>query len=176
MTGSQEVRGSIPLGSTKFSQETAGSYGGFLFDLNPLRTYIHSREEVVYSFDRFKRSHWSLVVIRDSRIIFRSKASAIKPLIRFIESGPVESGKLTVYDKYVGRAAALLIVLIKPVEVQTPVISEGGREVLEKYEIPFQAERDVKYLMGIASDDMCKWEKMTIGKSPDEFWGLLTEK
>ena len=63
--------------------------------------------------------------------------------------------------------------IIKPSKVYTPVISDGGREILDTFGIPFKADRQVKYLMGIASDEMCRWEKMTIGKTPEEFWMML---
>ena len=126
----------------------------------------------MYSYDKFINSKWSLVIMAEDRIIFRSRASAIKPLIRFLKSDQIEEA-LTIYDKYVGRAAALLMVRIKPLKVHTPVISEGGREVFKKFGIPYKAQRQVKYLMGMASDEMCRWEKMTVGKTPDEFWDML---
>ncbi len=127
----------------------------------------------MYSYDKFINSQWSLVIMAEGRIVFRSQASAIKPLIRFLKSDQVEKETLTIYDKYVGRAAALLMVRIRPLKVHTPVISDGGREVLEKFGIPYRAQRQVKYLMGMASDEMCRWEKMTVGKTPDEFWDML---
>ena len=116
------------------------------------------------------------MVITDGGItIFSSNATAIKPLIEFLQSNPPsdEDTSLMIYDRYIGRAAALLRARVKPKKVFTPVISEGGEETLNKYEIPFEAARRVKYLMGVASDNMCKWEKMTIGKTPDEFWSIL---
>lgn len=130
----------------------------------------------MYSFERFAKSKWSLVVISGDRIIFRSKATAIKPLIRFLKTDLVSREQLIIYDKYIGRAAALLMALVKPIKVYTPVVSEGGRETLEQYGISYHADRQVKYLMGIASDDMCKWEKMTVGKSPEEFRAMLAKK
>ncbi|UCG62579.1 MAG: DUF1893 domain-containing protein [Candidatus Zixiibacteriota bacterium] len=127
----------------------------------------------MYSFDKFIESKWSLVVLAEDRVVFRSTASAIKPLIRFMKSDYGQYREMLIYDKYIGRAAALLMVLIGPKKVYTPVISEGGQEILTKYGIPFEAQKKVKYLMGVASDEMCRWEKMTIGKSPEAFWDIL---
>lgn len=130
----------------------------------------------MYTYDRFIKSKWSLAVIADRRIVFRSQASAIRPLIRYLREKPDTLEPVTIYDKYVGRAAALLMVLVKPAKVYTPVISEGGAQTLEAHKIPFKADRQVKYLMGLASDEMCRWEKMTIGKTPDEFWAMLADR
>ena len=84
-------------------------------------------------------------------------------------SFPVTDGRAV----YTGRAAALLMVLIKPAKVYTPIISEGAREVFQQYDIPFETLETVKYLMGVASDGMCQWEKKALGKSPEEFWKMI---
>ncbi len=127
----------------------------------------------MYSYERFINSKWTLVITDSNRIVFRSQARAIKPLIRYLRHHHEPGGELVIYDKYVGRAAALLMVLIKPVKVYTPVISAGGEETLKDSGIPYKAEKRVKYLMGVASDEMCRWEKMTIGKTPEEFFRML---
>lgn len=124
---------------------------------------------MAYSFERFRSSRWTLVILSEGRIVFKSRARAISPLVRYLKSGPGQSDDLVIYDKYIGRAAALLMVLIGPAEVYTPVISEGGREVLQQYGLLFHADRTVKYLMGEASQEMCKWERASLGKTPEQF-------
>ncbi|UCE25286.1 MAG: DUF1893 domain-containing protein [Candidatus Zixiibacteriota bacterium] len=127
----------------------------------------------MYSYERFLNSKWSLVITESDRIIFRSRATAIKPLIRYLKQHHKPGRQVIIYDKYVGRAAALLMVLIKPVKVFTPVISFGGEETLKEFQVPYKAQKRVEYLMGMASDEMCRWEKMTIGKTPEEFRDML---
>ena len=127
----------------------------------------------MYSFDKFSAGKWSLVITSGEKVIFRSQAGGVGGLVRFLKAGIPSEDDIVIYDKYVGRAAALLMALIKPVKVYTPVISEGGKEVLERHGIPYRATRLVKYLMGMASDEMCRWEKMCIGKTPEEFWDVL---
>jgi hypothetical protein len=127
----------------------------------------------MYTFERFKKSSWSLVILSEGRPIFRSRARGILALRKFLKRENAPSDELTVYDKYIGCAAALLMALIKPARVRTPVVSEAGKAALIKYGIPFEAEREVKYLMGIASDEMCRWEKISIGKTPKEFLHML---
>lgn len=129
----------------------------------------------MYSFERFVNSKWSLVVLSDGRTVFKSQATALKPLVNYVKRYHGQHHEVVIYDKYVGRAAALLMTLVRPRAVFTPVISEGGRTVLDQYGVSFQAQREVKYLMGVASGEMCRWEKMSLGKSPDEFLRILTE-
>lgn len=129
---------------------------------------------MAYSFEQFKRSRWSLVILSGGRIIFKSRAKAITPLVRYLKSSPDTRPGLVIYDKYIGRAAALLMALIDPAEVYTPVISDGGAQTLKKYGISHHADRQVEYLMGEASDDMCRWEKASLGKTPEQFWEDVT--
>ena len=111
----------------------------------------------------------------DRELIFRSQASDLKPLIDLLRTDAAKKSRqcLCVYDRYVGRAAALLITRIQPAKVLTGVISEGGTETLATHEIAFEAGRSVKFLKGIAGDDICRWEKMALGKTSDEFWKEL---
>ncbi len=127
----------------------------------------------MYTFEKFKQSTWSLVVLADNKVVFRSRARGLTPLRKLVNSNFSSDRRLTIYDKYVGCAAALLMALLKPSGVFTPVVSEAGKATLTRYNIPLVAEREVKYLMGIASDEMCGWEKMSIGKTPEEFLALL---
>ena len=134
----------------------------------------------MYNFEQFKNSNLSLVIVCHNEPIFQSDAGAITPLIDFINSEDYnkysgDTGQLIIYDKYIGRAAALLMILINPTKVCTPLISQFGREVFEKYQIVYEADAEVKYLMGVASEDMCHWEKMTVGKTPEEFWTMLNK-
>lgn len=127
----------------------------------------------MYTLEQFLAGGQSLVIYCGDEVVFRSESSDLRPLIEFIDGAEEVSGELTLFDKYVGRAAGLLMALIKPRMVYAGIISEGGVETLEKYTIPFEAARRVKYLMGVASDDMCQWEKMSLGKSPRQLWELL---
>ena len=127
----------------------------------------------MHTLEQFLAGGDSLNVYRGEEMIFSSESSDLKPLIDFIDSAEEMSGELTFFDKYVGRAAGLLMALVKPCMVYAGVISEGGAETLEKYDIPFEAGRRVKYLMGVASGDMCQWEKLSLGKDPQQLWDLL---
>ncbi|MBU0985286.1 MAG: DUF1893 domain-containing protein [candidate division Zixibacteria bacterium] len=124
----------------------------------------------MYTLDEFLASGWSLVVYADDDLVYRSKDSDLIPLLDFLDRDRESSLRLTIFDRYIGRAAALLMVLIQPQRVCAGVLSEGGAIVLRENKVPFEAVRQVKYLMDIASEGMCRWEKAAQHRTPEEWW------
>jgi len=127
----------------------------------------------MHTLTKFAKSKWSLVIYKNNKPIFKSQARALKPLIGYLKSSGFKKKQIIVFDQNIGRAAALLLSLVKPIKVYTPLISEGGLKVFEKHEIDFEAKKQIKYLMGAASRDMCQWEKLSQGKTASEFWYLV---
>lgn len=126
----------------------------------------------MYTLRQFLDSDLSLVIYDGDLELFSSRASNLEPLVAFMEKDVPAGNALVVFDRYVGRAAALLISGLKPQKVYTGVISDGGVLVFEEAGIVFEARERAKFLMGVASEDMCRWEKLAQGKSADE---LLVE-
>ena len=126
----------------------------------------------MFTKDQFLGSTASLVVYHGEEAAFESDASDLRGLVTYLGQTELGRNDVTIFDRYIGRAAALLMTLIKPIKVNTGTISEGGAAVLEEHTIPFEADEKVTYLMGVASEGMCRWEKMAVGKSSEE---LLTE-
>ncbi len=126
----------------------------------------------MYTLRQFLDSDLSLAIYEGEKELFNSRASDLEPLVQFLEGKTPAGDSLVIFDRYVGRAAALLISRIKPQKVLTGVISENGSQVLDDASIPFEAGERAKYLMGVASEDMCRWEKLSLGKSSEE---LLSE-
>jgi len=127
----------------------------------------------MYNPPQFVKSHWNLIVYKDQKIIFKSKARGLKPLIIFIKKFDRKYKKLVVYDKIVGQAAALLLAYIKASNVYTPIISHGAASLFTKHKIGFMAQKRVKYIMDFASKELCQWEKLAKNKTPAQFWKLV---
>jgi len=124
----------------------------------------------------FVESDLSLLVYADGKPVFESRASDLTPLLGYIDHQFDYRDELTLYDRYVGRAAALLMTIIRPTTVYCKIISDGGADVLNQYGIPFQSDQQVKFLMGVASGEMCRFEKMARNKSAEEFLRLLKKE
>jgi len=127
----------------------------------------------MYSLEQFLNNKLSLAIHQNGQVIYKSQESALKPLIQYIKLYGFSKKKLQIYDKYTGRAAALLFSLIRPFNISTSVISKSAEEVLKRDNIPYKALKKVDFLMDIASEDMCKWEKMASKCTASEFWNLV---
>jgi hypothetical protein len=117
-----------------------------------------------YNLDYFMGKKWSFVLIRGGQIVFRSKSERLKPLICSINKHKKEMRGATVFDKVIGRAAAILLSYSKVKEVWTPIISRGGKNILQKNKIKTEYKREVENIMNQKGDDLCPMEKMSLAE------------
>ena len=70
----------------------------------------------------------------------------------------------------VGNAAALLLERIFCREVYSPLGSELAGETLRRSGIDYHFTEITPYIRGRGQEDMCPMEKLSLGKSPEEFY------
>ena len=90
---------------------------------------------------------------------YYSDESGIRPVIlpmnedlRFFEG-------LSVADKIVGKASAMLLALSGAKEVYAHILSEAGRKILERYGIAYEYGEMVEYIVNRKGDGMCPMEE-----------------
>lgn len=120
-----------------------------------------------HSLQYFSGKLWSFVLIKNGKIIFKSRAPRLEPLILCIKKHKKEMRGAIVFDKIVGRAAAILLVYAKVKEVWTPTISADGKKYLEKNKIKVIFEKEVRCIMNRKGDDLCPMEKLSRKKGVD---------
>lgn len=114
-----------------------------------------------YSLDYFSEKNWSFVLIKNGKILYKSKADRLRPLILCIKKHKKEMRGAVVFDKIVGRAAALLLAYAKVKEVWTPTISQDAMKYLKKSKIKIEFKKEVKNIMNQKGDDLCPMEKLS---------------
>lgn len=75
----------------------------------------------------------------------------------------------TIFDKVVGRAAALLLIHGGVKKVLTPTISRWALAVLKHGGAKAEYDKVVKNILNRAGDDLCPMEKMSQDKTVIEF-------
>ena len=117
----------------------------------------------------------TICLCKDGRCLFSDKRG-IAPMLGFIAQGENLRG-YSAADLIVGKAAALLFAKSGVVSVYAKVLSQGGKEVLQKFGVFFEYETLTDNIINRDGTDICPMEKTVANISdPDEAYIALTEK
>ena len=126
-------------------------------------------------FGLFLKSEDTLWVSRANDLIFQSRKKGIEPLIDYITQHSPCKDKVTVCDRVVGNAAALLLEMACCRMLYASIGSEIAIETLKQFGISPRLLKVVPCIINRKGDGMCPFEKASIGKSPDEFFSNITQ-
>jgi hypothetical protein len=111
----------------------------------------------------------TLRIYRGGTLVFSSDKDRLLPLMEYLADN--QPGKpVKIFDKIMGNAAASLSVIAKAREVYSPLGSKLGIKTLEKHNIKYHFDKVVPFIMRDDGKDMCPMEKLSIGKTPEEFY------
>jgi len=116
-------------------------------DLEIAKRYLHEKG-------------YSLVIAKGGRIVFATRQSGVSGFLRaideFSKDGLIDS---SVADRIVGRAAAMLCLYCAVKAVYAVILSESGKELLEKNSVPFQFESLVPNILNRQKTGTCPFEQ-----------------
>ncbi len=101
-------------------------------------------------------------VISDGAQTFTSYARGVKPLVRFLESGQIPAGCFAA-DKVVGKATALIYVLLKIRRLYAKVISQPALALLTSRGVEITYETLAPNIINRAGDGICPFEQAVLG-------------
>ncbi|OGN91531.1 MAG: hypothetical protein A2Z75_07645 [Chloroflexi bacterium RBG_13_50_10] len=123
-------------------------------------------------FDEFLTSGNTLRVYKGNKLLFTSDKDRLLPLVEYIEKFASRHRNVVIFDKIMGRAAALLCVKAHCGEVYSPLGSQLAVEVLGKRGIKYHLTRTVPCIQ-TPNENMCPMELLSVGKEPEEFYRLI---
>jgi hypothetical protein len=112
----------------------------------------------------------TLRVYAGGMLAFASRKDRVLPLMDYITGHGAFCQEVTIYDKVMGNAAALLSVLANAREVYSPLGSELAVQTLQKANIKYHLDQIVPCVMRDDGKGMCPMEELSIGKTPKEFY------
>jgi len=123
-------------------------------------------------FSAFLASDDTLRIYLGDELIFSSEKNRLLPLMEYIALPLKDAGEqpVTIFDKVMGNAAALLAVKANCREVYSPLGSELGIKTLERFGIEYHLSEIVPYIMRPDGKGMCPMERLSVGKEPEEFY------
>ena len=124
-------------------------------------------------YDEFLKSDDTLRVYTGNTLLFSSTRSRLLALLEYIDRSAPNQQQVTILDKIMGNAAALLSIKADCQEVCSPLGSRLAVGTLEKHGIKYRLSRIVPYINQAHTEEMCPMEKLSIGKDPEEFYLAL---
>lgn len=103
-----------------------------------------------------------LVVVKNNEVIFKSIEKGIKPMYILATEMKEKAKGASLADRVIGKGAALLCGYIDISEVYTDLISEGGINTLNKYDIPFTMTKSCPYIKNRDKTGYCPIENLSM--------------
>jgi hypothetical protein len=126
-----------------------------------------------YNLDYFSSRGWAFALVKEGKILYHSKSQGLRPLIFCIKNYKAQMRGATVYDKIIGRAAALLLCYGGVKKVLTLVISRGALIVLQRGGAEVKYGKITRQIFNQQGTDLCPMEKLSRGKSVQKFCKIL---
>lgn len=125
-----------------------------------------------FLFNEFVISGDTLWVYEGDRRLFKSNKGVLLPLLEYIDKFVPRQKQVTILDRIMGNAAALLSVKAGAGKVYSPLGSELAINTLDRYNIEYHLTEIVPFIQSRDGEDMCPMEKLSITKdmSPNEFY------
>lgn len=120
-------------------------------------------------FKDFLASADTLRIYDGDSLVFSSTEDRLIPLMEYLARTP-QPKPVVIFDKIMGNAAALLSVKAAAGEVFSPLGSELAIRTLDNYRIKHHLINVVPHIMKPDGSDWCPMEKLSVGKTPEEFY------
>jgi hypothetical protein len=124
---------------------------------------------------RLQEGGLSLVIAKEEKIVFETMQSGVSGFLSAIDSfGRDDLVDSSIADKVVGRAAAMLCVYCGVKGVYAVILSDGGKDLLEKNDISFQFEHLVPSILNRQRTEACPFERVVAAiTDAEEAYGKL---
>jgi len=126
-----------------------------------------------HRYNDFLVSGDTLWVYGGNELLFRSTREGLLPLLDYNKRSATGSAGTTVFDRVVGNAAALLLIRANCSEVFSPLGSKLAASTLDSYAVEYHFTEVVPYIRDHDGHDMCPMEKLSLNKSPGEFYEVM---
>ena len=127
-------------------------------------------------FDEFVKSKDTVRVYKGDKLLFSSQEERLMPLLAYAARFAPYEKDVTVFDRVVGNAAALLLKKILCSEVFSPLGSEAAIQALNSFGIKYHFSEIVPCIMDDSRQNMCPMEKLSTGKTSEEFYQVMSAK
>jgi hypothetical protein len=126
-----------------------------------------------YNLAYFSGKNWAFVLTKNNKILYRSKKQGLRPLVFCLKYKKDQLKNAIVFDKIIGRAAALLMIHGQVKSAMTPVISRSALAEFRKEKIETEYGNTTEKIINRKGDDICPMEKLSKGKNARQFAEIM---
>lgn len=101
----------------------------------------------------------TFVLVKGDKVVRHGSGNGVKPMLAAFEEDSRSMYKAEIYDKVIGKAAAMICVSAEVSYVWGKVMSLGAREYLTEHGVLAECETSVDFIENRTKDDMCPLEK-----------------
>lgn len=114
-------------------------------------------KDIIRAREMLERIGYTCVLVKDE-IVYRSEKRGVTPLLEWLSSD-IDLAEFSAADRVIGKAAALLFVLLRVKEVYSPIMSEQAVWVLERYEVSYSYDTLVDGILNRFGTGLCPMEQ-----------------
>jgi len=122
------------------------------------------------AFNDFLASADTLRICDNGKLVFSSDKDRLIPLMEYLGGEAAQHKQVVIFDRIMGNAAALLAVKADAREVFSPLGSDLAIRTLDSFHIKHKLLKVVPHIMKPDGPDWCPMEKLSVGKTPEEFY------
>lgn len=112
--------------------------------------------DIEHAKQRLTGEGYTCVICRGDDI-HMSEKRGVAPLMELLDGGADIRG-YSAADKAVGKAAAMLFVLLGVSEIYAAIMSRSAKKILDEYGIKYSCGEEVEYIINRKKDGMCPME------------------
>ena len=118
----------------------------------------------------------TLVIIKNSEVLFKSRAHGISGLLNALENFGANLKDASAADRIVGKAIALLYTYVGVRAVYASILSAGAKAILEKHNVHFEYDEFVEKILDPDKGESCPFEKAATNTSdPEEAYRVFRQ-
>ena len=123
-------------------------------------------------FNEFLESQDTLCVLEGNNKLFTSQEGLLFPLLEYIDKYSHLHSQVTILDKTVGNAAALLAIKAGATRIYSSLGSQLAADTLSRYNRVYHFTEIVPFIRARNGEDICPMERLSLSgdNSPDGFY------
>jgi hypothetical protein len=117
-------------------------------------------EDIDLARSLLEEDKWNLVIVKEGRVLFRSKERGIAPFFEAVQSIGEGLHNAAMADRIVGLAVAMLCLHGRIASVYADIASHAALDMLKKKGVAVDSKRTVSHISNYDGTDLCPFEKL----------------